>query len=53
MMADTSLECIAYMGEHTGSLEAGLATAAIRRSGARRFYSTLTGDPQACSRRST
>jgi len=28
-MADTRPECIAYMGEHTGSLEAGLAKADI------------------------
>jgi hypothetical protein len=28
-MADKRLERIAYMGEHTGSLEAGLATADI------------------------
>jgi hypothetical protein len=44
MMADTSPECLAYMREHTGSPEAGLAAAATRRNGAR-FYSTLTGDP--------
>jgi len=28
-MANTRQECITYMGEHTGSLEAGLATATI------------------------